>query len=176
LTLKAIQLSVLCALLLQSLPARTPCREPGATVKLLREVVVPKWTTITKVELLRRWPGLQVSPSIPDWPASLIGNAGNPYCKESFTIQQRGGVTALNLFFSGTRDQVLEAAPTLSAALRFPLGDAEKRQLEQEDVLLLRQMGSVPPRGLDIDVIKNLDGNAADWGVRLQVTTFGAAR
>jgi hypothetical protein len=143
---------------------------------MVREVVVPNWTTITKADLLTRWPGLQVSPSVPEWPAFLIGNADNRYCKESFFVLETGGIGSLSLFFSGTRVQVLEAAHTLSAALSFPLSDAENKELEQDGVVLLRQMNRVPPVGLDIEVIGNLDGNAADWGVRLTVITFRAAR
>jgi hypothetical protein len=168
----AFQLFLVTTLLQPGPPARIPCRELAMTVGLLREVVVPKWTTITKADLLRRWPGLQASHSVPEWPASLIGNVDNPYCKESFTVQETGGVTALDLFFSGTHDQVLEAARALSAVLRFPLRDADTKELEQEGVVLLRQMNRVPPMGLDVELIKSLNGNSADWGVRLSVMTF----
>jgi hypothetical protein len=155
-----------------TLPPRVACRDVAVTATLLREVVVPNWTTITKADLLRRWPGLQVSRSTPEWPASLIGNVDNLYCKETFSVQENGGLSDMSLFFSGTRDQVLEAARNLSAALRFPLSDADKKKLERDGVVLLRQMDRVPPVGLDVQVIGNLDGNAADWGVRLTVLTF----
>jgi len=167
----AIQL-VSLALLLSGQPIRTLCREAAVTAKLLGEIVVPKWTTIGKLELLGLGPGLRDSPGIPEWPASLVGNAGNPYCKESFTIQERGGVKAMDLFFSGMRDEVVRAADPLATALRCPLSDAEKKELQQDGERLLRQMNRVPPMGLDVELIKNLDGNVADWGVKLEVITF----
>jgi hypothetical protein len=153
-------------------PGRIACREVAVTAKMLREVVVPNWTTITKADLLSRWPGLQVSASVPEWPASLIGNAENINCKESFEVLESGGIRTLSLFFSGSRTQVREAARVLSAALGFPLSDADNKELEQRGVVLLRQMNQVPPVGLDVKVIGSLDGNAADWGVELIFLAF----
>jgi hypothetical protein len=176
LALQAIQLFLLGMHFVLGPPVHIACREPAVTAKLLREVVVPKWTTIAKADLLGRWPGLQESPTVPEWPASLIGNADNPYCKESFTIQETGGVKALDLFFSGTHDEVAKATGILSAALRFPLSDADKKELERRRVVSLRHMDWDPPTGLDVDLIKDLNGNPADWGVRLTVMTFRAAR
>jgi hypothetical protein len=173
----SLQLFLLGTLLLSGLPDRTSCREPTETARLLREVVVPKWTTIAKVDLLRLWPGLQESPGVPEWPAALIGNADDPYCKESFTVQEAGGVRSLDIFFSGTHEEVAKAAGILSAAVRFPLSAADRKELERKR-FLTRQMDRdlVPLIGLDLELIKNLNGNPAGWGVRLTVITFDAAR
>ena len=82
----------------------------------------------------------------------------------------------MDLLFSATHDQVVDAAHTLSEALGFPLAAADRRELQRKGVLLLRQMDRVPPRGLDVELLKNLNGNAVDWGVKLTVITFPSAR
>jgi hypothetical protein len=149
-------------------PPRVACRDVAVTATLLREAVVPNWTTITRADLLRIWPGLQLSYT------SLIANVDNIYCKEILEVQKSGGIRSMDLFFSGTRVQVLDAARQLSAALGFPLSDAEKKELEERNGTQLQQMNRVPQRILNVEVIERLNGNAADWGVRLVVVTFRA--
>jgi len=82
----------------------------------------------------------------------------------------------MELFFSGTRVQVLDAARELSAALGFTLSSAEKKELDRKRWVVLLQMSRVPPMGLAVDVIKSLNGKAADWGVQLSVVTIPVPR
>jgi len=121
---------------------------------------------------LRLWPGLQALSDVSEW--VLIANVDNIYCKEILEVHDGGGIRSMDLFYSGTRGQVLDAARDLSAALGFPLSDAEKKELERKRWIVLQQMNRVPSMGLDVEVIRNLNGNAADWGVRLTVVTFRA--
>jgi len=157
-------------------PPRVACRDVALTARLLRDDVVPKWTTITKADLLDRWPGLQAFPVVPEWPASLIANVDNIYCKEILSVEEGGGIRSMELFFSGTRVQVLDAARELSAALGFTLSSAEKKELDRKRWVVLLQMSRVPPMGLAVDVIKSLNGKAADWGVQLSVVTIPVPR
>src|SRR5215470_12425662 len=153
-------------------PPRIACRDVAVTARLLREELVPNWTTITKADLLHRWPGLEAFPHVPEWPASLIDNVDNIYCKEILSVEESAGIRSMELFFSGTRVQVLDAARELSAALGFPLSDAEKKELARKRWVVAPQMNRVPPTGFTVELIGNLNGNPADWGVRLTVITF----
>ena len=112
------EFALVIALLQQTLklPPRVACRDVAVTAKLLSEDVVPNWTSITKADLLLRWPGLQAFPQVPEWPASLIANVDNIYCKEILSVEESGGIRSMELFFSGTRDQMVDAARELSAA------------------------------------------------------------
>src|SRR5215470_16656140 len=157
-------------------PPRIACRDVAVTARLLREELVPNWTTITKADLLHRWPGLEAFPHVPEWPASLIANVDNIYCKEILSVEESAGIRSMELFFSGTRVQVLDAARELSAALGFTLSSAEKKELDRKRWVVLLQMSLVPPIVLAVDVIKSLNGKAADWGVQLSVVTIPVPR
>ena len=125
-----------------------PCRDTKVTASLLKDVVAERWEVITPTALMARWPGLRrTSESAPPILSGLVRGAANEVvCGDYFYFAEAGGLTSVNLFISGTKLEVLEAARLFAAALGVNLNREEDRELQRESLLVSQRRTPEDPR------------------------------
>lgn len=136
--------------------AATRCLNGAEVARLLRNVIAPNWGTVTKEQLVRRWPGLKEHTGIPAWPAELglieETPSGEVVCEFSFLIREDGGIKSFSIVLSGTRGQANRLGRELISALGFALTPEDRLDYERKHSVILRRMNNTTPVGIDVDV------------------------